>query len=471
MGLSIDLERLLAVAQATGALAGNTPQYGYPDLLRSKEASLTLSTVPSLYGVSPLFAVCGSNDLLSLTVEGEPFLDWLGWQPNDEVTQIVKLITYIGPSGTAAGSASSGVAAACADPNGVEYGAASILLPGKGRIKRAGPTRDLTENNRKYCNEYPLFTKDGQQIQDELMWSLTLAGITVKQDLKRLVVTGNATNANEFSGLETLVNTGYRDMNTGGLVTSMDSQVINWGSQPMSYKPNGVHQFVDYLIDVVRRIRTRAMWSSLGGIAAGDQIIQLPSFLRDGLLDAFTCWSVCPGAQYNEANLNTFEARTFRNTLNGGAYGMGQIFVDGTPVPIVTYDWSDIGQSAPYHLGDVYVLTRRIGNMPVMWGQFLNMAQPAARFQEEAGYGHYKATDGGRFLAYWKMDNECIQPVIVMRPNLYLSAPWAQARFVNVGALRPLAPISADPTNTYYAETNLGIATTPEDYLVTSPAP
>lgn len=471
MGLSIDLERLLQVAQATGALAGNTPQYGAGDLLRSKEASLTLSTLGSLYGPNPLFTVGGSNDLLSLTLEGEAFLDWLGWQANNETRQFVRLITYVGPSGTAAGSETSGVAAACDDPNGVEFGKAEILLPDKGRIKRAGPTRDLTENNRKVSNEYPLFTKDGQQIQDELMWSLTLAGITLKQDLKRLVVTGNAANANEFSGLETLVNTGYRDATTGGLVTSMDSIVTNWASQPMSYKPNGVHQFVDYLIDVIRRIRTRAAWSTMGGIAVGDQVIVLPSFLRDGLLDAYTCWSVCPGAQYNEANLNTFEARSFRNTLNGGAFGMGQIFVDGTPVPVITYDWTAIGQAAPYHLGDVYVLTRRIGNLPVFWGQYIDMAQPAARFQEEAGYGHYKATDGGRFLAYWKMDNECIQPVMVMRPNLYLSAPWAQARFVNVGALRPLAPLSADPTSSYYAETNLGTALAPEDYLLTSPTP
>ena len=209
----------------------------------------------------------------------------------------------------------------------------------------------------------------------------------------------------------------------------------------------------------------------MGGIAVGDQVIVLPSFLRDGLLDAFTCWSVCPGAQYSETDLNTLEARSFRNTLNGGAFGMGQIFVDGTPVPIITYDWAAIGQAAPYHLGDVYVLTRRIGNLPVFWGQYIDMSQPAARFQEEAGYGHYKAVDGGRFLAYWKMDNECIMPVMVMRPNLYLSAPWAQARFVNVGALRPLAPISPDPTSSYYAETNLGIATAPEDYLLTSPTP
>ena len=103
---------------------------------------------------------------------------------------------------------------------------------------------------------------------------------------------------------------------------------------------------------------------------------------------------------------------------------MGQIFVDGTPVPIITYDWSPLTQVAPYFVGDIYLLTRRIGNVPTLSGQFIDMTKPAARFVEEVGQAHYKATDGGRFLTYWKTDNECTQATVVMRPNLYLSAPW-----------------------------------------------
>jgi hypothetical protein len=58
------------------------------------------------------------------------------------------------------------------------------------------------------------------------------------------------------------------------------------------------------------------------------------------VLDAYTCWSVCPGRQYNETNLNTYEARTFRTELNGGPYGFGQITLDGDVIPIMGYDWA-----------------------------------------------------------------------------------------------------------------------------------
>lgn len=469
MSMQIDLERLLAVAQMTGALSGNTPAYGARQLtpqLGQKEAALTLSTMASMYGCCGLFDMCGSNDLLSLTIEAEPFLDWLGWQANNECRQFVKLISYVGPAGTAAGTEGTGAAAACDDAAGVEFGACEILLPDKGRIKRAGPVRDLTENNRRVCDDYPVFMKDGQRITDELMWSITLAGIALKQDLKRMLITGNAASANQFSGLQTLINTGYVDARDGRRCSAMDSILVNWASNTMTTALNGTHVLVDYLLDIVRRIRQRAMWANLGGIAVGDMVLMMPTFLRDCLLDAFTCWSVCPGTQYNEANINTLEGRTFRNTLNGGQYGHGQIFVDGTPVPIITYDWSSISQSAPYFVGDIYVLTRRIGNVPVMWGQYIDMAQPANRFAEEAGLAHYRALDGGKFLSYWKTDNECTQASLVLRPNIYLSAPWAQARIQNVACQRPLAPLSADPTSSYYAEEYLSTAYCPEDYLL-----
>jgi hypothetical protein len=462
MSTLLDLDRLMQVAQMLGATGGTQMAPG----LRSKEASLTLSTMPTLYGTSGMFSICGSNDLLSLTLEDEPFLSWLGWKPNNEVRQFVKMLTYVGPAAAVNGTPTTGAKAACDDASTVSYGTCEVLLCDKGRIKRAGPVRDLTENNRRICDAQPLYMKDGSLIQNELAWSSTMAGIAIRQDLKRYIITGNPSTEGEFAGLESLVNTGYKDVNTGARCSAMDSIVLDWGSNILTYKPNGVHQFIDYLIDIVRRIRQRATWSNLGGIALTDQVIVLPTFLRNCLLDVFTCWSVCPGAAYNETNLNTYEARNYRNTLNGGAFGQGQIFIDSMPIPVITYDWLDYGQSAPYFTSDIYVLTRQIGNIPVLWGQYIDMAQPAQAFNTAAGYTHYQATDGGRFLVYWKTDNECTQTTVVTRPNLYMSAPWAQARIQNVACMRPLAPISPDPNSSYYAEEYITEAVAPDSYLV-----
>ena len=108
-----------------------------------------------------------------------------------------------------------------------------------------------------------------------MQWTLTLAGEAIKQDLMRMVVSGNANTTGEFDGLERLVNTGYRDVRSARYCTAMDSTVVDWDDHIMTYTPNGTHALVDYLIDIVRRIRRRAR--QRGGIAVGDMILQMPS--------------------------------------------------------------------------------------------------------------------------------------------------------------------------------------------------
>ena len=104
---------------------------------------------------------------------------------------------------------------------------------------------------------------------------------------ERMVITGNASSANQFTGLNTLVNTGYVDADVGRRCSAMDSIVVNWGSHVMAYALNGTHDLVDYLIDIVRRIRQRAIaGANLGGIPVGDMVLVMPSFLRDCLLDS-----------------------------------------------------------------------------------------------------------------------------------------------------------------------------------------
>lgn len=470
MGLTLDIEQLIRMAAATGALSGNAKGYGVNQLpgVRGKEASLTLSTLGSLTGCCGLFMDQSDNALFSLTMQDEPFLAWLNWTANDECRQFVKLLAYSGPAGTAAGTQGTGEKAACDDAAGVEFGTCEVLLPDKGRLARSGPVRDLTENNRKLWAEQPVYALDGQQIDDDLVWSTILAGRVVYDDLKRMVLTGNASSANQFEGLERLVNTGYRNVTNGVRCSAMDSIVVNWANNVMSAELTTGNNLVDYLIAIVRRIRQRIVWSGMGRIALGDMIIMLPTHLRDCLLDAFTCWSICPGSLYDYTVLNSLEARTFRNGLNGGVYGDGQIFVDSVPIPIITYDWQAVTPNGTNFTGDIYVLTRALNNgtVPVMRGQYIDMMKPANRFAEVTGGAHYKATDGGRFLWYWKTDNECIQPTVVFRPNLWISAPWAQARILDVACGGPLAPISPDPTSSYYAEDYLATAFCPEDYLL-----
>jgi len=456
----LDIDRLMQVARMTGALKAD----GFGPA--RKEASLTLSTQASFAGCCGLFTPTGQNDVLSLVMKDEPFLEWLGWVPNNDCDQFLKLVTYISGSGAASGSVSTPYAAACDDANGAEFGTCEILLPDKGRLKRKSPVRDLTNNNVRHWASNPVYTLDGSQITDEIAWSTSLAGIALSDDIKRAVFNSNPAQENQFNGLESVVAMGYRNVRDHSLCSSMDSIVLDWGSQDMAYKVNDRWTVIDYIIDIVRRIKQRANWSRRGGIAVGDMAIVTTTTLATALLDHFTCWSVCTGGQYSEVNLQSYEARMFRSQLNGGLYGMGAITVDQVPVPILAYDWLDFTHTpGGATVSDLYILTRQIGGTRTLTGQYIDMSDPAQAFQSASGYPHYQAIDNGRFLSYWKTENECVENTVVFRPNIWCPAPWAQCRIQNVAGTRPLGPLSPDPASAYFPEQYLGVAYCPEDYL------
>jgi hypothetical protein len=170
----------------------------------------------------------------------------------------------------------------------------------------------------------------------------------------------------------------------------------------------------------------------------GDIVIVAPTHLIRCLLDAYTCWSVCPGQQYREANLNTYEARTFRNNLNGGMFGSGKIFLDQMEIPLIPYNWGLIKTPT---LSDMYVLTGSVGSIKTISGQYNDLATTPSGYPD-AGY---TSTDGGRLLTWLERDKTCVYREVEHQPRLLMWSPWSSARFQDVYCRGPLGPLSADP--------------------------
>ena len=192
-------------------------------------------------------------------------------------------------------------------------------------------------------------------ITDIREYDLRLLTEVMLQDLKEMVMTGNATSTGQFDGFQRLIKTGYTNSN-GQRCELMDSIVIDWKSndfnQGTGATRNGTaivgasgFDLIDVLHAVFQQIRQRIAWApalAAQNMGVGDMIIMAPQFILRCLLDAFTCWSVCPGKQYNEANLNTYEARNYRRSLDGGMFGNGRIYLDGMEIPLLAYDWGTI---------------------------------------------------------------------------------------------------------------------------------
>jgi hypothetical protein len=455
---------------AVAARMGNTTPNGGGPMVggftpRMIQRQTSVSNLASPFGCCNFFDQC-NDEILTLSFSGAlGLLDWMGFNVSEDCYRTVEFIDYQGPSGTAAGAATGGaIDNACNDPNGIEFGSCQLSVTDFGLYGREGPTRQIFKP-KKYCKTYPTYRLDGTPVTSENEWDMIFTTNVLLDDIRRDLITGNDANAGEFDGLENWVRTGYD-------CGSLNSYVINWNGNPMSggagITVNGVaapagFDFVDFLRDAHNQIKQRISWSPLlrgQQMMVGDMILVMPWQWVLCLLDFFTCWSVCADGD-PQVFLNSLEGRDFRNTLNGGLFGAGRIFLDGDEIPILAYDWDLI--KGP-KTADIYFLTGAVGNFRIWEGEFLSAESSLSEFFSDpsAGSDAYFSTDGGRVLGRVDTNNLCREMKLWMSLRLFNRAPWAQVRFQNVQCQRSLSPLSPDPLeSSFYPQSSFSVANCP----------
>jgi hypothetical protein len=435
---------------------------------------LAVSDLASIYGCCGLFDMCGDADLMSLSFAGnEPFLDVLDWQPSNVCKIHKDFITWVRPERNRT-SSPGWLADPCGDPYTVEYGTCAFEIEDFGRLRREGPVRDITKAALRLCENQPRYRLDGAAITDDMEYGIRLATEVLMQDLKTLLVLGTTGTAGQFDGLRRLVKTGYTAPD-GHFCRIMDSIVVDWNDNDMSggdgitWNGRAVSDDVDFvslLLAVYRRIRDRLQMAPAlsGALVPGDIVLVMPTALIRCLLDAYTCWSVCPTDFFagSITGMNTLEGRRYRDSLNGGMFGAGRIFLDGFEIPLVPYNWGLI--NGPSHF-DAYMLTLKVGGIRLVQGQYNDMRNVLRLPGMPAGAGTFaQATDGGRLLTWPNADQTCVKHLVEMQPRLLMWAPWAQARIQDVVCNQPGGPLSPDPDETsFFPETSFRPAECPEE--------
>lgn len=434
-------------------MRGMVRSYANPtaDLVQRLTYATGVSDNPFIADAVPFFDRC-ENELMSLHFGGRmSLLDLFNWSVSNVFTKTFNFITYLRPEMSGGNPTAGHLTDPCADPSGYDFGTARITLEGFGLYGRAAPTRYILKPT-KYCETDPVYRLDGTPITNEFEWDLRFLTDVLRQDLYRHAITGNAATPGQFDGLQQWINTGYES-------SMLDSMVINWDGNSMDATGGGVItlnnrtispiHLINLILHIIRRFNQRISWSPTlatereSGI---DYVLVMPTFLAECLLDAFTCWSVCPGQEFNPVNLMTYEARNFRDSLNGGKYGGGFIKLDGRVIDIFPYDWETMHGS---HRGDIYLLTRAVGSQQLWEGEHLS-ADIAAAFMKQTGNQQYFSTDGGRIIGNVEADNLCYKTKAWIRPRLINRAPWLQARIMNVECTPILTPLSPDPLETSF---------------------
>lgn len=406
-----------------------------------KKTRLTLGTEDGLYStIPPLFDPCGDNDLMSLSfARVNPFLDWLGWVPTSTYRLVREFILFNRAAKTIGGTKSAGwLADPCADPNSIETEFCELVIQGFSRLRRAGPVRDITKTGLNYCETSPRYRIDGSLVNDDREYDIARAVEVIIQDLAAMVIDGDHDTDGQFDGLENLVTTGYD-------CCWLDSTVIDWNGNDMdggagaTWNGNAIPataSFVDLLMALVRRIRTRKnQVPTLAGrgFAEGDMVLVLPSSFATCVLDAYTCWTVCAG---DMTQMQSFEARRYRDALNGGMFGAGQITIEGMTIPLMPYDFGLLNSGNTF---DAYLLTRGVAGRRWLYGEYNNMTPVAAKVGDKI------SLDGGKLLQWNEEDHTCEKRLVEMQPRLVLEAPWAQVRIHDITCDVVGGPLTSDP--------------------------
>jgi len=436
---------------------GVTPQQLYA-AYNAVARQLTVDDTASPFGCCNFFDHC-ADEIFNLSMAGAlDLLDWMGFVPTEDCYRSVEFINYVRPEQTGGACTVGYLSDPCADPHGFEFGECAITVQDFGLLGREGPTREVLKP-KKWCKTYPTYRLDGSLVTSEIEWDALMTMGTLLDDVRRMLVTGNAATAGQFDGLQQWVATGYE-------CAMLDSIVIDWnqngmgGGAGVTWNGNAVgagFDLVDVLLAAHRQVYDRLSWAPffrnqmMRGV---DMIIVAPSFLNRCLLDEYACWSVCANTSTGVTMTNDAKAiRESRLTLDGGRFGHGHIMLDDHDISLLNYDWELINSQ---NTGDMYLLTGQVGSQRIWEGEFLNAATNLADLAGALGGGadDFFTMDGGRVIGKKDYDNLCYEIKLWMALRLFCLAPWAQVRFQDVACAHPQPLISPDPCDTcFYPET------------------
>lgn len=261
-------------------------------------------------------------------------------------------------------------------------------------------------------------------------------GVSMARDSARELYTGNPANNSGarqyYYGLDILINTGYRDAESGTACPAADSIVQSFNNGRIDLAPTSIVTVITYMMRNLRYIAQRvgldpATWALTMRFGAFYELSQ-----------------VWPLAYYTTGNTIQTAAQPivndgrglieFRDDMRNNNY----LMIDGQKVPVIIDEAITETSPAPGIFSSTiyFVPLTVLGGVPVTFFEHINYDGPMGALemaQVMAPDGSYSTSDGGRFLWHRKPPaNFCVQMVAKTQPRLMLLTPHIAARLTNV---------------------------------------
>lgn len=244
----------------------------------------------------------------------------------------------------------------------------------------------------------------------------------------------------EFYGLDSLINTGYQDAETGDACAAADSIIQSFGNIDLT---NANSDIVGVVQDVFFRLRHIAARAGLGNVR---WVISMPygMFYRLSEVWAYYYFSrALDGLTFNanlNANLGIEGATQLRDAFRGNLETRtGQfLLIDGQRVDVILDDAISETEYTPGKFtADMYIIPLTVlGGIPVTFMEYFNFESPGGAMEVArllAPGDSYSTTDSGTYLWHKKPPhNFCVETVAIAKPRLILRTPYIASRITDI---------------------------------------
>lgn len=280
--------------------------------------------------------------------------------------------------------------------------------------------------------------------QNEIAKALFELGVAWSRDFAKKLYTGSPTNNTagggykEFYGLETLVNTGYRDAETGVACPAADSIVRDFGSLNIS---SNAATLIRTLTNVYRNLKYLATKAGLDPV---NWVITMPFSMFYEITEVWPITYMTyralaiPTGSTNFVDSTSIEK--IREEMRGDLFNYtGQfLLIDGQKVPVMLDDAipeTDNGDGS--FTSDIYFVPLTVlGNTPVTFMEYFNYDGPYGPMEMAKVFAPgdmFYTSDNGRFLWHKKPPtNFCVQLLAKTEPRMLMLTPYLAARLTNV---------------------------------------
>jgi len=296
-------------------------------------------------------------------------------------------------------------------------------------------------------------------LRNEIAKALFEFGVGWGRDFATKIYDGNPTNNvdegyKEPYGLDILINTGYRDAETGVACPAADSIVRDFEAS----LDGNEETFIRQITNVLRNLEYRARRY---GLAPVDWVLVMPWAMFWEITEFWPCSYLSYRCKTQDTSkldavpqIDAAATTEMRDDMRQNQY----LLIDGKKYPVILDDGvAETELTGSCQNADLYIVPLRVlGGRPVTFLEYFNYDGPGAAMEAAklfAPAGSYFTTNGGRYLWHAKPPtNFCVQLLAKTEWRVILETPYLAARITDIKYCPVGHQISPFPDNSYYVD-------------------